>query len=70
MTFFYWLMAVVMAATLLPSALYLGLYVFTGEDVALDRARKFWTFLRVFTLASFNVMLWGHVLVGAWQLMH
>jgi hypothetical protein len=68
MTFFYWLMALVMAATLMPSALYMGIYVFTGEDAALQRARKFWNFLRVFTLAGFNLMLWGHVLVAAWSL--
>lgn len=68
MTFFYWFMAAVMAATLLPSALYMGVYVFTGEYEALQRARKFWTFLRVFTLLGFNLMLWGHVVVAAWQL--
>lgn len=70
MTFFYWFMAAVMAATLLPSALFLGIYVFTGEDAALDRARKLWNFLRVFTLLGFNLTLWGHVIVGVWDLMH
>lgn len=70
MTFFYWFMAFVMVATLLPSALYMGIYVFTGADEALERARKFWNFLRVFTLLFFNLTLWGHVIVGAWQLMH
>ena len=70
MTFFYWFMALVMAATLFPSALYMGIYVFTGEDAALDRARKLWNFLRVFTLLCFNLTLWGHVIVGAWELMH
>lgn len=69
MTFFYWFMAAVMGATLLPSALYLGIYVFTGADEALDRARKLWNFLRAFTLLGFNVMLWGHVLVAVWDLM-
>jgi hypothetical protein len=68
MTFFYWFMAVVMAATLLPSALFMGIYFFTGEDEAFQRARKFWTFLRVFTLLCFNLTLWGHVIVGFWQL--
>lgn len=68
MTFFYWLMAAVMVATLLPSAFFMGVYVFTGEDGAFQRARSLWTFLRVFTLACFNVMLWGHVIVGVWQL--
>ena len=59
MTFFYWLMALVMLATLMPSALYMGIYVFTGADEALQR-----------TLAGFNVMLWGHVLVAVWSLFH
>lgn len=70
MKFFYGFMALVMAATLLPSALYMGIYVFTGADEALDRARKLWNFLRVFTLLGFNLTLWGHVVVAAWQLFH
>jgi hypothetical protein len=70
MKFFYGFMLLVMAATLLPSALYMGIYVFTGADEALERARKLWNFLRVFTLLGFNLMLWGHVLVAAWQLFH
>ena len=69
MSVFYWFMALVMAATLLPSALYMGVYVFTGADEALGRARKFWNFLRVFTLLAFNITVWGNVLVGVWQLM-
>jgi hypothetical protein len=68
MTFFYWFMAFVMAATFLPSAFFMGVYVFTGEDAALDRARKLWNYLRVFTLLVFNLTLWGHVVVGFWQL--
>lgn len=70
MSFFYWFMAVIMAGTLLPSAIYMAVYVFTGADEALDRARKFWNFLRVFTLLAFNITVWGNVAVGAWQLMH
>lgn len=70
MRFFYWFMAVIMAGTLLPSAVYMGIYVFTGASEALDRARKFWNFLRVFTLLAFNITVWGNVLVGVWQLMH
>ena len=42
--------------------------VFTGETGALERAVKWWNFLRVFTLLGFNLMLWGHVVVAAWQL--
>ena len=68
MSFFYWLMAFVMAATLLPSAFYMGVYVFTGADEALQRARKLWNFLRVFALLAFNLTVWGNVVVAAWQL--
>lgn len=68
MSFFYWFMILVMAATLIPSAFYLGLYVFTGADEAMDRARRLWNFLRVFTLLAFNITVWGNVVVGAWQL--
>ena len=69
MNFFYGFMAFVMAATLLPSVFFLVLYFITGEELALERAAKLWNFLRVFTLMGFNVTLWGHVAVGAWQLM-
>ncbi len=70
MTLFYWLMGIGMVATLIPSGLFMGIYVFTGEDEALRRAGKMWNLLRVFTLLGFNLMLWGHVVVAAWQLMH
>lgn len=69
MRFFYWTMALVMAATLLPSVFYMGVYVFTGADEALQRARGFWNFLRVFTLLAFNITVWGNVVVGLWQLL-
>jgi hypothetical protein len=68
MSFFYWFMAAVMAATLLPSVFYMVVYFVTGEDAAFERARKLWNFLRAFTLLGFNIMLWGHVIVGFWQL--
>jgi len=70
MSFFYALMVFLMAATLLPSLLFLGVYFFTGEEVALQRAAKLWNYLRVFTLLGFNITVWGNVAVGLWQLAH
>ena len=70
MNFFYGFMLFVMAATLLPSVLFLVLYFITGEETALERAAKMWNFLRAFTLLGFNITVWGNVAVGAWQLMH
>jgi hypothetical protein len=70
MIFFYGFMAFLMAATLLPSVLFLVLYFITGEEVALERAAKMWNYLRVFTLLGFNITVWGNVVIGAWQLIH
>jgi len=70
MNFFYGLMVFLMAATLLPSVLFLVLYFITGEEVALQRAAKMWNYLRVFTLLGFNITVWGNVVIGLWQLMH
>lgn len=69
MTFFYWFMALLIAGTFCPSAFYMGLYVFTGEDEAFQRARKSWAYLRLFTMTGVNLLIWGHVLVAVWRLM-
>lgn len=70
MKVFYWLMAILIAGTFVPSALYLALFLFTGEEVALDRARKLWNLSRAFTLLAVNLLIWGHVAVAAWSLIH
>ncbi len=68
MTAFYWTMAVLIVGTFVPSALYLVLYAATGEDACLRRARKLWDFTRVLTVFGFNILIWGHVLVGLWRI--
>lgn len=68
MTVFYWVMGVLIVGTLVPSALYLLVYAFTGEHEAARRARVLWNVSRVFTLLSFNLLVWGHVAVGLWQI--
>lgn len=70
MKVFYGLMAFLIFGTFVPSALYLALFLFTGEEVALDRARALWNLSRVFTLFGVNILIWGHVLVAAWSLVH
>lgn len=69
MTFFYWLMSVLIVGTLLPSAFYFLLYATTGEPACERRARTLWNVSRVFALGGFNILVWGHVLVGLWGLM-
>ena len=69
MTVFYWTMAVLIMGTFLPSLLYIVLYAATGEPACLRRAKGFWTYTRLFTLFGINLLIWGHVLVGLWQIL-
>jgi hypothetical protein len=68
MIVFYWVMGVLIVGTLVPSALYLVLYLTTGEPACARRASTLWNVSRVFTLLSFNLLIWGHVVVGLWQI--
>ena len=68
MNIFYWLMAVVIVGTFIPSVLFFGLYAVTSEVACLNRARAFWNVTRVFSLLGFNILIWGHVVVGLWRL--
>ena len=68
MTIFYWVTGVLIVSTLLPSALFLVLYAATGEDICLRRARALWNFARVLALFGANLLIWGHVVVGLWQI--
>jgi hypothetical protein len=65
---FYWVMGVLIVLTFVPSALYMGLYAFTGEEGCLRRARLLWNTSRVLALAAFNIGIWGHVAVGLWSI--
>jgi len=68
MLVFYWVMGVLIAGTFVPSVLYLGLYAATGEPACADRARVLWNVSRVFALFGFNILVWGHVVVGLWNI--
>jgi hypothetical protein len=66
MIVFYWVMAVLIVGTFVPSVLYLVLYAVTGEDGCMRRARGLWNYTRLFSLLGGNILIWGHVLVGLW----
>lgn len=68
MTVFYWVMGVLIVGTLVPSVFYWVLYAATGEPACARRASTLWNVSRVFTLLSFNLLIWGHVAVGLWQI--
>ena len=65
---FYWVMGVLIVGTFVPSVLYLLLYMFTGEKECVRRAKALWNFTRVLTLFGSNLLIWGHVIVGLWQI--
>lgn len=68
MRVFYWSMGILIACTFVPSAVYLLLYVFTGERECVRRAQVFWNVTRVLTLFGANILIWGHVLYGLWSI--
>ena len=68
MTIFYWVMGVLIVGTFVPSVMYLLLYAATGEDTCLRRARALWDYSRVIFGLGLNVLIWGHVFVGLWQI--
>lgn len=68
MSVFYWVMGVLITSTFVPSALCLLLYAATGEAEWMRRARALWNFTRVLTLFGINVVIWGNVAAGLWQL--
>lgn len=68
MTAFYWIMGILIVGTFVPSVLYLVLYATTGEHACLTRARALWNVSRVLTLFGVNLLIWGHVVVGLWQI--
>ncbi|GIX22778.1 MAG: hypothetical protein N2040_10790 [Caldimonas manganoxidans] len=68
MTVFYWVMGVLIVGTLVPSALCMLLYAFTGHDVLARRASTLWAYTRTFALLGVNVLIWGHVAAGLWSI--
>jgi hypothetical protein len=68
MKIFYWAMALLIVGTLVPSVFYLLLYAVTGQDTCMRRASALWNFSRVFAALGANILIWGHVFVGLWQI--
>jgi hypothetical protein len=68
MKVFYWVMAILIVGTFLPSVFFLLLYAVTGEDACAKRARALWSWTRVFALLGTNLLIWGHVVVGLWRI--
>jgi hypothetical protein len=68
MSFFYWTMAVLILGTFIPSVLFLVMYAATGEDEHAKRAKGLWTVSRLFTMFSLNILIYGHLAVGLYQL--
>ena len=68
MNIFYWVMALIIVGSFLPSVLYFVLYAVTSEVACLNRARAFWNVTRVFSLLGVNILIWGHVVLGLWRI--
>jgi hypothetical protein len=68
MKVFYWVMGVLIVGTFVPSVLFMLLYAMSGRHEALQRAKALWNFSRVLTMLGVNILIWGHVAVGLWQI--
>ena len=67
MRIFYWAMGLLIVGTLVPSIFSILLYGITGDNAWGRRASRLWGFTRMFGLLSFNILVWGHVIVGLWH---
>jgi hypothetical protein len=68
MKIFYWMMALLIVSTLLPSAFFLLLYAIKGDSVHASRARALWNMSKLFTMLGVNILIWGHVALGLWNI--
>ena len=68
MPIFYRVMAVLIVGTLVPSVFFLLLYAIHGDRSHADRARSLWNFSRLCVMLGVNLLNWGHVAVGLWQI--
>lgn len=68
MKYFYWVMGVLIVGTLVPSVFFFVLHLSTGSYDHGRRARSLWNFSRVVAMFGINILIWGHVLVGLWQI--
>lgn len=68
MKIFYWVMGVLIAGTFVPSVLFFVLYLAGGNPDHGRRAKSLWTASRLFGMVGLNILIWGHVAVGLWQI--
>lgn len=64
MIVFYWVAGVVIALVALPSVVYFGLYLATGEPACDRRARTFGRWTATLALATFDIVIFKHVVGG------
>lgn len=68
MKFFYWAMGVLIVGTFVPSVVLFLVYLITGDNGWGRRATGFWNASKVFAMLALNLLIWGHVAVGLWQI--
>lgn len=69
MIVFYWVAGVAIALVALPSAIYFGLYLATGEHACDRRARIFARWTVTLALATFDIVIFKHVVGGLIEVM-
>jgi hypothetical protein len=70
MTVLYWVSGILLALTALPSAFFFLLYIMSGEDGCQRRAVAFYRWAALVALATFNIVIFKHVigtLIDIWR---
>jgi hypothetical protein len=68
MKYFFWTLGVFFALAAIPAAFYFLLYLARGDDILRERAGKFGAWAKLIGLLTFNVGIWGHVVVALLQI--
>lgn len=68
MRIFIWIAGVCFAVMAIPAVFYFVLYVLRGDDVLRDRAAKFYRWAALIFLASFNIVIYGNIVIVLLQL--
>jgi hypothetical protein len=68
MSIFLWIAGVLFALMAIPAAFYFILYALRGDELLQKRALKFYRWAALIFLLSFNIVVYGNIVIALLQL--
>ncbi len=68
MRYFLWIFGTLFALAAIPAVFYFVLFLLRGDDILRVRALKFYRWALVIFLFTFNVAIYGHIVIALLQL--